>query len=92
MGVLCCVDVFSRKVYACLITTVSAKIIIECFKTIFEKTKPKRIRTDLGGEFKSKATKAFLQNYCERVIYTLKSKLACYLVHYNTHVWKSVFL
>jgi hypothetical protein len=107
MGFLCCIDVFSRKVYACLIETVSAKSIIKCFKKIFMESKPSRIRTDLGVEFKSKETLAFLQrekvllfhtnnnliksNYCERVIYTLKSKIAKYLIHYNTHVWRTVF-
>ena len=107
MGFLCCIDVFSRKVYACLIEGVSAKNIIKCFKEIFKEVKPQRIRTDLGVEFKSRETTTFLKkenvilfhtnnnliksNYCERVIYTLKSKIAKYLVHYNTHVWKSVF-
>ncbi len=82
-GFLFCVDVFSRKVYACIITSVSADNIISCFKIIFKETKPKRIRTDLGGEFKSRATTAYLKkenvilfhtnnnlmksNYCERV-------------------------
>jgi len=107
MGFLCCIDVFSRKVYARLITRVSAKSIISCFVDIFKESKPERIRTDLGVEFKNKATKEFLKNenvvlfhtnnnlikanYCERVIYTLKGKLARYLVHYNTHIWKTVF-
>jgi len=107
MGFLCCIDVFSRKVYARLITRVSAKSIISCFEDIFKDCKPERIRTDLGVEFKNKATKEFLKkenvilfhtnnnlikaNYCERVIYTLKAKLARYLIHYNTHVWKTVF-
>jgi hypothetical protein len=107
MGFLCCIDIFSRKVYACLIENVSAKSIIKCFKNIFKEIKPKRIRTDLGVEFKSRETTAFLKkenvilfhtnnnliksNYCERVIYTIKSKIAKYLIHYNTHVWKTVF-
>ncbi len=107
MGFLCCVDVFSRKVYACMITSVSAYNIISCFKNIFKEAKPERIRTDLGGEFKSRVTTAYLKkenvilfhtnnnliksNYCERVIYTLNSKIARYLAHYNTRVWKSAF-
>ena len=107
MGFLCCIDVFSRKVYACLIENVTAKSIIKCFKEIFKEIKPSRVRTDLGVEFKSKETIAFFKkenvilfytnnnqiksNYCECVIYTLKSKIAKYLIHYNTHVWKTVF-
>ena len=107
MGFLCCIDVFSRKVYACLIESVSAKSIIKCFKNIFNQAKPQRIRTDLGVEFRSRETKNFLKkeniilfhtnnnliksNYCERVIYTIKTKIAKYLIHYNTHIWKTVF-
>jgi len=59
MGFLCCIDVFSRKVYACLIEGVSAKNIIKCFKEIFKEVKPQRIRTDLGVEFKSRETTTF---------------------------------
>ncbi len=86
MGFLCCIGMFSRKVYACLIST--ANNIIECFKHIFKETKPQRIRTDLGGEFRLRLTTSFLRNknvilfhtdnnliksnYCKRVIYTLK--------------------
>ncbi len=55
MGFLSCVDVFSRKVYACMITSVSADNVISCFKNIFKEAKPERIRTNLGGEFKSRA-------------------------------------
>jgi hypothetical protein len=107
IGFLCCIDVFSRKVYACLISRVSSYNIVECFKNIFKEIKPHKIRTDLGVEFKAKETQKFMENenivlfytnnnaiksnYCERVIYTLKSKIARYLVHYNTHVWKTVF-
>ncbi len=107
MGFLCCIDVFSRKVYARLITSVSARSIISCFIDIFKETKPKRIRTDLGCEFVSRAIKNFLKkenvllfhtnnnliksNYCECAIYTLKRKISRYLVHYNTYVWKTLF-
>ncbi len=59
IGFLCCIDVFSRKVYSCLIGTVSADNTIECFKHTFMETKPQRIRTDLGGEFRSRATTSF---------------------------------
>lgn len=107
MGCLCCIDVFSRKAYVCLISTVSADIIIECFKHIFKEAKPQRIRTDSSIEFRSTVRTAFLRkenvilchthhnliksNCCERVIYTLKSKIARYFIHYNTHTWKTVF-
>ncbi len=61
MFFLCCIDVFSRKVYVCMMTTFSDDNIISCFKNIFKEAIPKRITTDLGGDFKSRATTAYLK-------------------------------
>ena len=105
IGFVVMIDIHSRYLYTCLIKNVSANEIINCFKRVITKDNhPVYIRSDMGSEYIAKATHKFLNaqqikifhtknstksNYAERVILTIKRKLAKYMIYYNTHVWNT---
>ena len=103
IGFIVIIDVHSRYLNTCLVTSVSSSEVIKCFKNIITKNNhPVYIRSDMGSEYVAKVVHTFLNkqnikifhtknstksNYAERVILTIKRKLAKYMLYYNTHVW-----
>lgn len=100
--ILLCIDIFSRYVWLQPIKNKKAHTIIEAFKSIFGKgRKPKRIRSDKGGEFTAHAVKKFLEkqdilqmfalntetkaNYAERAIKTVKMHMHRYFTQNQTY-------
>ena len=90
------IDVFSRMMWVEPLTTKSEDEVIKAFKKIFVRApKPRRLRTDRGGEFTGNKVETFFDssdiehwtahndemkaNYAERVIRTLKSSLYGYM-------------
>lgn len=99
--ILVLIDAFSRKLWVEPLKSKNAKEVLLAFEKLIQLAgKPRRIRTDAGGEFKNK----LLQNYfnknkiehyighseakasiAERVIRTLKKKIYKYLTHKETN-------
>ena len=90
------VDVFSRFLWVEPLVDKTEQSVIEAFRKIFTRTKkPRRLRTDRGGEFKGQKVEDYFDsinvehwsahndemkaNYAERVIRTLKSALWGYM-------------
>jgi hypothetical protein len=100
--VLLCIDIFSRYVWLQPIKNKKAPTIIEAFEDVLSNgRKPKRLRTDKGGEFTSNAVKNFFKsqnilqmfaqnteikaNYAERAIKTLKLCIHRYFTQQQTY-------
>ena len=105
IGFLVAIDIHSKFLRTCLLRKINNAEILMCFKNIFKETTPLYLRTDLGSEFIGKPVKHFLKthniehittrnitkaNFAERVILTIKRKLARYLLEYNTHIWHPI--
>lgn len=94
------INVFSRYTWAIPVKSKSNRDIIPAFETIFQQGHiPRRLRTDQGKEFTAPIMDEFYRhynithfvalnevkaNYAERVIKTLKSKLARYMTYHQT--------
>ena len=59
--VLVCIDTLSRFLFASPLKTKKPKEIVDALKDIFTKRKPKRLRTDKGGEYIAYTTQNFLK-------------------------------
>ncbi len=106
IGFVVAIDIHSRFLRTCLIKSVSSEQIVGCFSKWFKSAKPLHVRHDFGSEFIAKKTQDFLKannvksystrnstiksNYAERVILTVKRRLARYMDFYNTRVWTTV--
>ena len=103
IGFVVMIDVHSRFLHTCLIKNVTSVEVIKCFKRVFQNySPPMYIRSDMGSEYIAHSTHRFLSehnveifhtknstksNYAERVILTIKRKIAKYMIYYNTHLW-----
>lgn len=98
---LCVIDVFSRYAWVVPLVTKGGAVVTNAFEEILDEQprRPDRIRTDMGGEFKSGAFRDLCDrhniihfmtynekkaNFVERFIQTLKDKLFRYMVELNT--------
>lgn len=105
IGFMVAIDIYSKFLRTCLLTRIIPEQIIECFKKFFVSAKPEYCRHDAGGEYIAFKTQNFLKsqgvrsittstekkaNFAERVILTVKLKIARYLKRYNTNVWHNV--
>ena len=101
------IDVFSRFLWIEPIKTKSQNDMKSGFERIFSRTtrQPRKLRTDNGKEFTSRAIKQYLKsrnikafttrnetkaNYAERAIRTVKSLLYRYFLHKQTHRYVDV--
>ncbi len=101
------IDVLSKFVHARPVKSIKADEVIHALKDIFERsnTKPNKLRSDLGSEFKNSQMKSFLErenvqqffaesdkkaNMAERAIKTIKSKLVAYMRKNSTNKWLDV--
>ena len=101
------IDVMSKFVHARAVKSIKAEEVVDALKDIFESSssKPKKVRSDLGVEFKNTKMKAFLErenvdqffaetdkkaNVAERAIKTIKSKLVSYMRKNSTNKWIDV--
>ena len=97
---LACVDAFSRFAFVQPLKTKKPSEVVKAFEKIFSKRKPKRLRTDRGGEFMGRVTQAFLKResvlhmlggsehkacMAERFGQTLKGRLYRYFTHNETY-------
>ena len=101
--ILFCIDVFSRFEWAAPLKTKKPGELIRAFKHLMEKgLKASHIRTDKASEIKSKQTQAFFKsrkithfvtqnetkaNFAERVIKSIKKRIARYMSFQQTHRW-----
>ena len=67
---LCCVDLFSRRIFCVLLKSKAAKEVRQAFKKIFKTAgiRPQQIETDRGSEFVG--NKTFFHN--EKIFYKIK--------------------
>ena len=95
------IDVLSHYLYTVPLKSLTSSEMVNALKKVFEREKPTFLRTDRGSEFAGAANK-FLKaedvkqiktsehskaNYAERVIRTVKGKLAKYMVHNKSRRW-----
>lgn len=93
------IDVFSRFLWVQPLVNKTATEVLKAFRKIFQQSKPLKLRTDGGAEFKSQATKKYLQenniyhhvtlnetkaSHAERVILTLRRMIFRYLNKQHT--------
>jgi transposase InsO family protein len=104
--ILVVIDVFSKFVWTEPLKTKTSGEMIKALKTIFERApRPLKFRTDRGTEYCSKSVKSYFKtlglehfvtqnlgksNYAERVIKTLRSRIAQYSNWKQTHQWIDV--
>ena len=100
---LLAVDILSKFVWTVALRTKTGKEMVRALTQIFERgNKPTNIRSDKGTEFVNKDVKIFLQkkgvnyfvsqnvvkaSFSERAIKTVKSRIARYMTHQQTHRW-----
>ena len=102
-----CIDILSRYVWTKAIKSKKGPEIIQGFKDIFEgdDRMPQILRTDAGGEYKTRGLKSFLKennikhfftqnelkaSYAERVIKTIRSRIFRYFTHRRTEKWVDI--
>ena len=103
--ILLLIDILSRFVWTVPLKNLKGNVMITALRKIFDKIKPKKLRTDMGSEFRNKYVKTYLDgegvgyfnttnetkaNFSERGIKTLKSKLTRYMTEKQTHRWVDV--
>lgn len=84
------IDIFTRFVFTVPLQTLTGSEMKSALETIMQKQKPEKLRTDRGSEFRSSIVQSYLhsigvehffttnevkENFCERVIQTLKKRL-----------------
>ena len=60
--ILTCIDVFSKKAFVRAIKNKTSTQVIPALESIFAISKPRRLQTDKGGEFLSRAVQRYLQD------------------------------
>ena len=95
------IDILSHFLYTFPLKTLTSSEMKSVMEKLFEQVKPYLVRSDRGGEYKG-VIKDFLAkssvkhvttsehskaNYAERLIRTLRLKLARYMQHNRTHRW-----
>ena len=103
--ILIAIDILSRYLWTVPLKTLKGKEMVTALKSVFQVTKPRKLRTDKGSEFFNKDVKTYLRNqnvgyftttnetkanFSERVIRTIKSKLTKYMDSKQTHKWIDV--
>lgn len=93
------IDDFTKYLFVEPIQNKTAKEVVKALQKVFEKAKPKKLRTDGGSEFTSKLTERYLKteqiyhhvtlnetkaNIAERVILTLRRLIHRYLMKSRT--------
>ena len=100
------VDVMSKYVWTVPLRTKTGGEMVKAFETIFKKNrKPTRIRTDKGSEYVNKEVRKYLKeqnvihfvtqnivkaSIAERAIKTIKTRIAHFMTHNQTHHWIEV--
>ncbi|MEW8089989.1 MAG: DDE-type integrase/transposase/recombinase [Candidatus Thiodiazotropha endolucinida] len=103
---LLAVDIMSKYVWTVPLRTKTAAEIVKAFQTIFkEGRKPTRIRSDKGSEYVNKDVRKYLKDekivhfvtqnivkasVAEKAIKTIKSRIAHFMTHNQTHRWVEV--
>ena len=104
--VLTVIDVFSRYAWLVALKTKKSNEVLNGLKSVFKLgRKPRRLRTDPGGEFVNAVTKKYLKsvdvihvvtrsekkaNYVERLIRTLKARMFRYFTSKQTYRYVDV--
>ena len=99
------IDLFSRYLWAEPMKTLRGKEMVGVLDKIFKETKPEKLFSDQGSEYKNKLVQSFLKSHdvdyyysynekkvahAERVIKQIKSKLIKYMSENNTLKWINV--
>jgi len=103
---LTCIDVFTKRAWAILIKTKSARIVADAFEKIVDKGQCNMVQSDKGTEFLNSTFQAMLQrrgihfytsenkdlkaSVVERFNRTLKTKMYRYFTHANTQRYVDV--
>jgi hypothetical protein len=101
--ILVCIDILSHFLWTRALKTKTAAEVTAAFKDIFsEARKPRKIRSDRGGEFTNSLLQKLFKkekighffannegkaNFAERVIRTVKLRISRYFTYKQTHRW-----
>ena len=104
--ILIVIDIFSKYLYTEPLKTKNGTEMVQAFRKILKNTNPpEHLRTDGGSEFRSVTISKLYRElniehyvtqsehkayFAERVIGTLRTTLARYMVYHNTHKWVDV--